>query len=606
LAPRYPLDLPEDNHPREGSRPGPLKKDGWAIRFAAAAADVLLQAGDWRRRHLDLTRAILGLVMIGLGVMLGSAAALTDSYLHRGVESGIEPPYVVQFTDRGMATNVELRNLSGDEVELIATALDRANFQFVRQEFAWAEIEQARGQFDWAEYDLIVNTLQRHGLQVIAVIVDTPPWARAIGDSTFQNSRPRQPATIGTFAQELTSHYMESVPFVQVWDQPNIAENWGGRPVTAVEFAPVLEAAWTGARNGNASVRVLSPELAPVSDQPDGVTDLQFLEDLYAVGASSTFDIVGISLDGGEYSPDDRRVSESKTNFSRAILFRELMVRRDDAGTPVWATSFGWATSESVTAQEQAEFVERGMERGWSEWPWMGLMVHWSFLAPVGSIDSQYAIVSSEGTSTPLYQRLTSDELMAQSNMANTGFAPMDASAISYSGSWQDQHLEGRTFRTSRQVGASATITFRGTGLISFVRSGPDTGVFRIELDGKVVSGGGGESGEDWDLSIFSTTEDLPRTLVDDLNDETHTLTITLVGDGELTLGGFEITREAPFVWPIVLMAVGSLLGFFFGLRSLAYLLATRAGHLRREGQDGNINSGLPKLNNWRPERRVS
>ncbi len=606
MASRYPLDLPEDDNSRDGSKPGPRGNEGWAIRFAAAAADILLDLGDWRRRHLDLTRAILGLVLIGMGVMLGSAAALTDSYLHRGVETGIETPYVVQATDRGMATNVDLRNLSADEVEVIATALDRANFQHVRQQFSWADIEGTRGQFDWAEYDLIVTTLQRHGLQVIAVIVDTPPWARAIGDSTFTNSPPRQPATIGTFARELTSHFQEAVPFVQVWDQPNLAENWGGRSVTGDEFKPVLEAAWTGARNGNASVRVISPELAPVSDQSTGVSDLRFLEQLYAAGADGYFDIVGISLDGGEYSPDDRRVSETKMNFSRAILVRELMVRNEDAGTPVWATSFGWATSESVTPQEQAEFVERAMDRSWSEWPWMGLLVHWAFLAPGGSVDSQYSIVSSEGTSTPLYQRLTSEEMIARSAMANTGFAPMDSDAISFSGSWQDQHLEGRTFRTSRQSGASATIVFKGTGVISFVRSGPDTGVFRIELDGEVVPGGGGESGEDWDLSIFSTTQDLPRTLVDDLDDETHTLTITLVGEGELTLGGFEVTREAPFVWPIVLMAVGSLLGFFFGLRSLVYLFATRAGHLRRPGEEGNINAGLPRLNNWRPERRIS
>ncbi len=606
MASRYPLDLPEDDNSPEGSRPGSRGNDGWAIRFAAAAAEILLDLGDWRRRHLDLTRAILGLVMIGLGVMLGSAAALTDSYLHRGVESGVETPYVVLSTDRGLATNVDLRNLSADEVDVIATALDRSNFQYVRQKVSWADIEQARGEFDWSEYDTIVNTLQRHGLQVIAVIVDTPPWARAIGDSTYANSPPRQPATIGAFARELTSHYQDNVPFVQVWDQPNLAENWGGRAVTGTEFEPLLESAWIGARDGNAGARVITPELAPVSDLPGGVTDLRFLEQLYAAGADVYFDVVGISLDGGVFSPDDRRVSETKLNFSRAILFREMMVRNDDAGTPVWATSFGWATSDSVTAEEQAEFVERGMDRSWAEWPWMGLLMHWAFLAPAGSIDSQYAIVSSEGTSTPLYQRLTSEELIARSETANTGFAPMDSDAISISGSWQDQHLEGRTFRTSRQVGASATITFRGTGLISFVRSGPDTGLFRIELDGEVVPGGGGDSGEDWDLSVYSTTEDLPRTLVDGLDEETHALTITLVEDGELTLGGFEVTREAPFVWPIVLMAVGSLLGFFFGLRALLYLFATRAGHLRRPGQEGNINVGLPRLNNWRPERRVS
>jgi hypothetical protein len=75
-------------------------------------------------------------------------------------------------------------------------------------------------------------------------------------------------------------------------------------------------------------------------------------------------------------------------------------------------------------------------------------------------------------------------------------------------------------------------------------------------------------------------------------------LEITLAGPGELTLGGFEITREAPFVWPIVLMAVGALIALFFGLRSIAHLFAVRAGLLRRptDPDDGSTATSAHKL----------
>jgi hypothetical protein len=140
----------------------------------------------------------------------------------------------------------------------------------------------------------------------------------------------------------------------------------------------------------------------------------------------------------------------------------------------------------------------------------MGLMVNWAFLAPADSPKSAYAIVTPQGTATPLFERLTSVEVLDRSRIANTGFAPMDAQSVQSSGNWEEQHLEGRTFLTSRQVGSSITLEFQGTGLIAFIRSGPEVGELQIQIDGEVVPGGYGEDGELWDLSIFGSTQDLP------------------------------------------------------------------------------------------------
>jgi hypothetical protein len=231
-------------------------------------------------------------------------------------------------------------------------------------------------------------------------------------------------------------------------------------------------------------------------------------------------------------------------------------------------------------------------------------MIHWAFLESSEQDDANYSILS-DGKATPLWNRLTSSDLAERARIANTGFAPMDSQSITDSGNWQDQHLEGRTFRTTQQVGSTITIEFQGTGLIAYVRSGPVVGNFLIHVDGKLVSGGGGESGNEWDFSLTSTTRDFPHVLVDGLEDSRHSMTLTLVSDGELTLGGVEVTRDAPFVWPIVLMAAGAIIFLFFGLRAIAYLLATRAGHLRRV-TDPDPGPQLPRLPSWRPDRRVT
>jgi hypothetical protein len=581
---------------------GGARREGLGVQLARAAADGVLALIDLRYRRPDLTHLLGAFLLLSVGLALIASSALTDQYLHRGVESGAERPYVVQPSGRELSTNVDLRIFTLEDIRSVAATMADSGFGYVRQEFSWAEIESTQGQFDWSRYDLIVNALNQEGVDVIAVIVDAPSWAVA-GEAVMSESRPpSNPEDLQVFAREMTSHYGGQVPFVQVWDRPNLASQWGGRPATGATFQPYLAAAFYGARAGNPEVRVITPELAVNPDVSEGMGDLEFLDSLYDADANNVFDIVGISLNGGDNSPDDRRVNADRMNFARAILTRELMLRHGDGETPVWATTYGWAVSEEVSREEQAEYVVRGLERAWSEWPWMGLMIQWQFATEAGDPDAKYAI-AADGSSTPLYRRLTDPSLQRRSDLANTGFAPMDADAVSYQGNWDDQHLEGRTFRTTNQVGSSATLTFQGTGLIAFLRSGPQAGAFQLVLDGEVLSGGFGDDGDLWSFYVPYRTDDLPHRLISDLDDTEHTLTITLMEPGELTLGGLVVERTPPFVWPVIMLTITSLIVLFLGMRSLIYLVAIRSGHLLR--RDEAAVPSLPRLTDWQPVRRT-
>ena len=598
---RYPLD-PEPTERQGAAVARQRGEDGLGAQLAAAAAGAILAFLEWRQRHLDLSQLLSTVVLVAVGLALVASAAWTDRYLHRGVESGAERPYVVQPSGRELATNVDLRLFPPEEYGSVASALADAGFSYVRQEFSWAEIEPSRGASDWTRYDAMVEALGRQGIGVVAVIVDAPDWSVA-GDIVASNSRPpADPAELSRFAQALTSRYGARVPFVQVWDRPNLASEWGGRPATGSTFLPYLAAAFTGARAGNPEVRIVTPELAMRPDVAEGLDDLAFLDSLYRAEATDFFDVVAVRLDGGDISPDDRRVGRDRVSFSRAILFRELMLRHDDGATPVWASSYGWAADEDVSREEQAEYVVRGLERAWSEWPWMGLMFQWAFVTDPGDPWAAYAI-APDGASTPLYRRLTAPDVQERAHLANTGFAPMDADAVTYQGNWEDQHLEGRTFRTTSQVGSSITFRFHGTGLIAFIRSGPQAGAFRLEIDGKVVPGGAPSNEDHWSFYVSYRTDDLPRRLVADLEDTAHVARITLVEPGELTLGGLVVERTPPFVWPVILLTVSSIVVLFLGMRSFIYLVAYRTGRLHR--YPDLAMPVLSQVPSWRPVHRA-
>ncbi len=578
MSRRYPLEPPPEPTPQP--RAG---RESFALRSARAVAGWMVEFGLWRQRHLDLSAALIGVALVTLGIALATVGMRADTYMHRGVEPGNTEPFTIQPTGDGLATNIDLRVFPDAERPSVADALSSGGIRHVRQPVSWAEVETQQGSYDWSTYDQIVDELSRRGITMTAVIVDAPDWSRDSATLQAADGPPADPGALGTFTQEFTGRYRNAVPYIQVWDQPNVAARWGGSPASAAQFLPYLAAAYNGARAGNPEARIVTPELAfDSTDSPDRA-DLMFLDALYRIGGQEFFDIVGIQLDGGTTSPDDRRVSPTRHNFSRAVLTRELMVRHDDAGTPIWATSFGWARAGETSGSEQAEFVVRALERSWVEWPWMGLMFQWSFLAPAGSGAEAYALVHSNGSATMLYRRLTSPEFQQRAQrVAETGFTPMDAGSVQYSGAWQDQHLEERTFRTTNQIGAQVTLPFRGTGITSIMRIGPESGNVIVEIDGKVVAGGAEESSDEWDLT-WITTSDIPVDLVSGLDYGEHTLTIRLAREGSLTIGGIVVEREQPFVWPVVLLTAGSLISLFYGIRSLVMLIGRRSGVLPRD-----------------------
>src|SRR5436190_19414130 len=102
----------------------------------------------------------------------------------------------------------------------------------------------------------------------------------------------------------------------------------------------------------------------------------------------------------------------------------------------------------------------------------MGLMFNWDFFPHSGS--ESYALLNAQAQPTPALNALTDYFKRGENGIAGTGFLPMDADAVHYLEPWSDQHLEHRTYKTTAEVGSSATFTFRGTGIIAYLRMSPE------------------------------------------------------------------------------------------------------------------------------------
>ena len=294
----------------------------------------------------DSARLLRAVVLLLLGLSIGTGSAAADTYLHRGIESGAETPYVLHSTGHELAINLNLLDFPG-QYDQIGQTLQANGYRYVRQTFDWSVIEPERGTFDWDQYDEIVSSLTTHNIEVIAVVEHSPGWARDPAQLDFADAPPVTNGDYASVIGEIVRRYKSTIQFVQIWDLPNQPEHWGGKTATPFDYLGLLSEAFNASRTANSETKVVLAELDPNYTEGYAGADLEFLRGLYGAGGAPFFDIVAAQIDGGTASPYDRRTDANRINFSRAILFRELLRDVGDSAKPIWLTHYGWEASDA-------------------------------------------------------------------------------------------------------------------------------------------------------------------------------------------------------------------------------------------------------------------
>lgn len=553
----------------------------------------------------SLGRLIRAVLLLAVGLMMALGAAVADVYLHRGIETSADPPYVQQVSGRGLSANVDLRSFTESQIEAIASTVRSNGFTIVRQPFEWSDIEATQGEFDWDAYDPIVRNLNEAGIEIVAVVEGAPIWAAQPGSVEGAKAPPANPADFAAFLTQFVGRYGAYIDYVQIWDQPNDPAHWGGASATADQYVGVLAPAFNAIRTANGQTQVILAEFSSRGASGTMGDDLRFLSAVYDVGGAPYFDAVAAVVDGGVASPYDRRVSAATPSLSRAELFRETMVEEGDSTKPVWITHFGWNLSNDISRQTQAEYLVSGLDRIRTEWPWAGPVFQWALLPQqAGAGNEGRALLNEDGTSTVAFEAVTKLADSGVGTVAPTGFIPMDSGPVAFSGAWNDQHLDGRVFKTTSEVGATTSITFEGTGIVAYLRRSPDAGLIRATLDGGPLPDWGDDDGASTiDLTYFQA-QDIVVTLASNLDDGIHELRLTMSEPGQLTIGGAVISRDPPLRWPVVVALFAALAMTIVALREIALVAAERGGLMRRP-EDAIQGPQLPSMPDWRPMPRT-
>ncbi|NLG51126.1 MAG: cellulase family glycosylhydrolase [Chloroflexi bacterium] len=270
-----------------------------------------------------------------------------------------------------------------------------AGFSWAKVNFGWRDIEGAgKGVFDWSRTDTIVDMANQEGIDLVVRLDHQPSWA---GGGFPLNGPPDNLQDFADFLTALVGRYKGRIRAYEVWNEPNLAREWGGKVPDPGSYVEMLRVAYKAIKAADPNAMVISAGLSPTGTWSDEAKpDDWYLESMYvAMGGPSDgyFDVLGAHAPGFKSHPerdpaDVASVPEDGGNrafcFRRVEDLRAIMVKYGDEAKQVAVLEFGWTSDprpdspynwHAVSEEVKADYFVRAYQYAKEHWsPWIGLM----------------------------------------------------------------------------------------------------------------------------------------------------------------------------------------------------------------------------------------
>jgi hypothetical protein len=269
-------------------------------------------------------------------------------------------------------------------------------FRWVKQVFAWSDIEGAqKGHYNWTQADNVVRMADEAGIRLLARVDRAPAWTGA----QEPNGPPTDYNDFGDFCYALASRYKGKIQAYQIWNEPNLAREWGGKPPNPQDYTRLLAIAYQRIKEADRDAVVISAGLTPTgTSSNEAMPDTLYLEGMYQAGFQAYCDMVGVHAAGfkaaPEISPDEAASAKDAQGGSlyggeRFFCFRhvedlrQIMEEHKDGDRRVAILEFGWTSDtihpsyawHAVTEEQKADYMVRAYAYAKEHWrPWIALM----------------------------------------------------------------------------------------------------------------------------------------------------------------------------------------------------------------------------------------
>ncbi|MBI2756224.1 MAG: cellulase family glycosylhydrolase [Chloroflexi bacterium] len=313
-----------------------------------------------------------------------------------------------------------------------------AGFTWVKQRFEWRNVEKnGKGQFEWQEPDRVMQAIGDSGLRVIARLDNQPRWASS--KITFPASGPPDNQKDWTdYVTALAARYKGKIQAYEIWNEPNLAREWGGQKPDPAAYTALLKASYQAIKAVDPQALVISAGMSPTTESSDNaMRDMDFYRGMYAAGAKGSFDLLGAHMPGfkGDPCQDPAQVAAdpsltnpgdpSPTELKRVYAFRHvedvraLMVEQGDGDKQIAVLEMGWTTDprpgspylwHAVSEDQQAKYLVAGFQCAREKMsPWLAFTTVIYIPDPQWTPSQEqywWSITNPDGSPRPAYTAL--------------------------------------------------------------------------------------------------------------------------------------------------------------------------------------------------------
>jgi hypothetical protein len=293
----------------------------------------------------------------------------------------------------------------------LLTLAQAAEFDTIVQVFPWREVEPTRGQFHWEATDRLVAGAEYYGLNVVVRLDQHPAWANEVDLSL--NAPPDDLDDYENFVRRVAERYRGRIRTYIIWNEPNLAIEWGGRQPNPVAFTQLLQVGYEAVKAGDPNALVVAAGLAPTnSHDAEAMDERLFLREMYQAGASAYFDVLAAHPYSFGQPPDAPASDNNHPAFGRLAELRAIMVENGYPYKPVWITEMGWTVDPppeqpdiGVSLEQQATYLADALALIRRDWPWVELVTVWNLSQPTpGNPFGGYSLLDSSGQPRLAYE----------------------------------------------------------------------------------------------------------------------------------------------------------------------------------------------------------
>ncbi|WP_153275322.1 beta-galactosidase [Rhodococcus sp. P1Y] len=276
------------------------------------------------------------------------------------VVAGAAPAAAAPGSGFGFAAGGTLLTLPQGDLDRELDAAANLGAEWLRVEVSWRNVEPQLGVLDWSNVDRVIESANRHGIQVLGLVSYAPSWAQVPGPWTLTpGGRPADPQAFGNFAGRAAERYASTVSHWEIWNEPNLPLFFSPMPDVDA-YAAILRASYGAIHAAVPGATVISGGVAIGNNTAVTIAPETFVDELYKRGAASYTDAIAVHPYTFPFTPYDDQLG----NWNDVAAVRDVLVRNGDAGKKIWITEFGAPTGvapDAVNDGQQARILADGI-----------------------------------------------------------------------------------------------------------------------------------------------------------------------------------------------------------------------------------------------------